>query len=154
MTLKERVEADVKESMKNPEKKHELEVLRMMKSALMNAEIEKRAKVGLDAKLDETEEIVIVQKSIKSLEESQGMYKDGGRQDLVDQAEAELNIMRRYVPANMTEAEITEIVKKVVVEAGLSGVAAFGAAMKLVTPQTKGRADGAIVSKIVKEVLG
>ena len=154
MTLKERVEADVKESMKNPEKKHELEVLRMMKSALMNAEIEKRAKSGLDAKLDESEELTIIQKAIKSLEESQGLYKQGGREDLAEAAEGELAIMRRYVPAPMTEGEIAEIVKKAVAESGLSGAAAFGPVMKLVTPLTKGRADGAVVSKIVKETLG
>ncbi len=154
MTLKERVEGDVKEAMKNPEKKHELEVLRMMKSGLMNAEIEKRAKAGLDAKLDEPEELMIIQKAIKSLEESQGLYTQGGRQDLADAAEGELAIMRRYVPAQMTESEIEKIVVAAIADATASGGANFGSVMKLVTTQTKGRADGAKISVIVKKLLG
>jgi len=154
MTLKEQIEGDVKESMKNAEKKHELEVLRMMKSSLMNAEIDKRAKAGLDAKLDEAEETVIVQKAIKSLEESQGLYKQGGREDLANQAEKELSIMRRYVPAPMTENEIELIVKEAVTEATNAGTSNFGSVMKLVTSKTKGRADGAVISTMVKKMMG
>lgn len=154
MTLKERIETDVKEAMKNPEKKHELETLRMMKSALMNAEIEKRAKAGLEAKLDEAEETMVVQKAIKSLEESAGMYKDGGRQDLFDQAQGELAIMRRYVPAPMNENEIEILVKEAITEATTTGTSNFGSVMKLVTSKTKGRADGAIVSAMVKKMMG
>ncbi len=153
MTLKERIEGDVKESMKNAEKKHELEVLRMMKSALMNAEIDKRAKAGLDAKLDESEEMMIVQKAIKSLEESAGLYKQGGREDLYEDAQKELAIMRRYVPAQMTEHEIEVIAKEAVTEATNAGNANFGGVMKIITAKTKGRADGAVVSIIVKKLM-
>lgn len=154
MTLKERVEGDVKEAMKNPEKKHELETLRMMKSGLMNAEIEKRAKAGLDAKLDEPEELMIIQKAIKSLEESAGMYKQGGREDLYEAAQGELAIMRRYVPAQMTESEIEKIVMAAIADATAAGGANFGSVMKLVTSQTKGRADGAVISQMVKKMMG
>lgn len=154
MTLKERIEGDIKESMKNAEKKGDLEVLRMMKSALMNAEIEKRAKSGLEAKLNEPEEIVVIQKAIKSLEESANLYKQGGRDDMYEDAQKELAIMRRYVPAPMTEAEIEALVREAITEAETLGGVNFGAVMKLATPKAQGRADGAAISAVVKKILG
>lgn len=153
--LVEQIDQDLQTTLRAPNRdERELSVLRMTKSALMNATIEKRAKAGRDAVLTEEEAISVLQRAIKSLEESVALYRQGGREDLVKQAEEELAIMKKYVPANLTEHEILEIVKKAIAESGSLDASAFGQVMKLVTPQTKGRADGAVVSKIVKELLG
>ncbi len=154
MALIDQINSDLALLMRDPAKKQELGVLRLMKSALMNAEIEKRAKVGREAKLDDAESTFSIQKAIKSLEESRDLYKQGGREDLVTQTEAELVIMRRYVPAPLTHDEIGKIVQEAVQEATANNSANFGAVMKLVTPQTKGRADGALVASLVKKALG
>ncbi len=81
------------------------------------------------------------------------MYGEGGRQDLVDKEEAELAILLGFLPAQLTPAEIEELVDRIIAETGAQGAKDMGRVMKAITPLTAGRADGRAVSDTVKRKL-
>lgn len=103
-----------------------------------------------DKKLTEEDVVKILQKQVKTHKESIEAFKKGGRNDLVSKEEKELAILEKYLPAQMTDAEITQIVEKVKQQ----GVSNFGQAMGAVMKEVAGRADGGRVSGIVKKILG
>lgn len=146
MSLKERLKADMKEAMKAKDKVR-LSTIRMINSLIKNAEIEKRGE------LTDEEIIQLLMKYAKQRKESIEMYEKGGRQDLVEKEKAELAIVESYLPEQMSEEEIREIVKKAIEEVGAESVKDMGKVMKIVMPKVKGKADGSLVNKIVKELL-
>ena len=146
MSLKERLKADMKEAMKAKDKV-KLSTIRMINSLIKNAEIEKRGE------LTDEEIIQLLMKYAKQRKESIEMYEKGGRQDLVEKEKAELAIVESYLPRQMSEEEIREIVKQTIEEVGASSVKDMGKVMKAVMPKVKGRADGSVVNRIVKELL-
>jgi len=146
MSLKERLKADMKEAMKAKDKVR-LSTIRMINSLIKNAEIEKRGE------LTDEEIVQLLMKYAKQRRESIEMYEKGGRQDLVEKEKAELAIVESYLPEQMSEEEIREIVKKAIEEVGAESVKDMGKVMKVVMPKVKGRADGSLVNKIVKELL-
>lgn len=154
MSTFERILQDLNEAIRIPDRKHEVELLRMAKAAFKNAEIAKRSKAGLDATLTDEEVIGELGKMIKGLEESKILYNQGGRADLVSQTDEELVILRRYMPAQMGESAVKEIVERVVKGLPPDAPRDFGLVMKEVMKELKGKADGALISKLVKEILG
>ena len=121
--------------------------LRMVVSAIQNREIEKRAKSS--DPLTEEEMIEVLRREVKKRRESIEIYGNAGRSDLKEKEELELKIIQSYLPAELTEDEIEHIVA----EAISGGEKEFGKIMKTVKEQIGGRADGKLVSDIVKKHL-
>jgi uncharacterized protein len=99
--------------------------------------------------ITEAEEIAVLRKELKNKEESKEMFLKGGRKDLVDQLDYEIAIVREYLPEEISEDKIKEIVTQVITEQGNN----FGLIMKEVMVKTSGAVDGGVVSRIVKEML-
>lgn len=163
--LGEQIKKDLVAAMKE---KNEAAVstLRMLNSSFFNKEMEKR--VGIlekdpnlseeelkeKIKLSDAEVIEAVSSEVKKRRDSIAGFEKGGRQDLVDKEKKELDILMKYMPEELSEEEIRKIVKDAIVKSGASDMKGIGLVMREVQPQTKGRADGNLVAKIVKEELG
>lgn len=141
-------------------------VLRMVTSSVFNKEMEKRMKIlekepGLTeeqlkekVKLTDEETIEVLASEVKKRRDSIAGFEQGGRSDLIAKEKQELDILMKYMPAELSEDEIRKIVKDAVIKTGAADMKAIGLLMKEVQPQTKGRADGNLVAKIVREELG
>ena len=111
--------------------------------------IDKRALQLPPGEMSETEEIQVLRKELKNKEEAKAMFAQGGREDLVAEQEAEIKLVKAFLPQEMSEDQIREIVKKVVTDKGNNFGMVMGETMKLVA----GQAGGELVSKIVREEL-
>lgn len=143
MSLAQNIEIDFKNALKE-QHALKLSVLRMLKSALKNEAIAKK-----QAELNDEEVIAVLRRELKKRQDSILAFESAGRHDLADQEKAEAELIDAYLPALMSEADISKIVD-VVVASGING---FGLVMKEVMAQTKGQADGQIVQKLVKAKL-
>ena len=147
MSLRNKIPEDLKNALRN-KNQVELSVLRMLQSAIRNKEIEKNK-----AELTDEEVIQVVAGEIKKRRESiEGCLK-GQRQDLVDRENAELDVLMKYMPRQMTEDEIREEARKAIRESEAKTLKEIGKVMKIIMPRIKGKADGALVNKVVKEEL-
>ncbi len=146
MSLKEKLETDLKAAQKAKDSVR-LSVIRMLKTTIKNREVEKREE------LDDQELLQAVNSQAKLRKESIEEYKKAGRDDLVAKEEEELKILKEYLPEELSEEELKEMVDAAVSEAGASGPKDMGSVMKLLMPKTTGRADGKLVSRMVKEAL-
>lgn len=126
-------------------------VLRMLKTSLSNRMIEK--KMAKDETLDDSEVIAVIKSEVKKRKDSAESYVQGGRQDLADKETAEVAILEKYLPAQLSEDQVREQVRSLVQESGF-GPADFGKAMGAVMGKLGAAADGQVVSKILKEELG
>ncbi len=147
MTLKERIESDFKSALKAKDVLR-LSVFRMVKTAVMNKEIE--AKV---MSLDDAGVITVLSSLSKKAMESIEQFEKGGRADLADKEKAELVVIKSYMPAALTDEEIINLVDQAILESGATGPKDMGKVMKVLTPKTAGRADGKIVSQLVQKKL-
>ncbi len=123
-----------------------LNVLRALKTAMTNASIEKG---GLNTPLEEAEELAVIRKQIKQREDSTEQFRKAGRDDLADKEEAEMNILKAFLPAPLTEEEVVAILDAVIAETGASTKKDMGRVMKLMQERTSGRADGKTLAKLV-----
>lgn len=147
MTLVERVRQDLTAAMKADDKVR-VSTLRLLLAALHNGEIELRRELG-------DEDVVrIVRKEIKQRLESIREFERGGRADLVQNEEQELAILREYAPKLMEEEEIEKYVNEAITEVGASEPKDLGRVMSVLMPRLAGKADGAVVNRIVREKLG
>jgi len=146
MGLKAQLLQDMKEAMRAKDKVR-LSTIRMINSLIKNAEIEKRGE------LTDDEIIQLLMKYAKQRKEAIEMYEKGGRQDLVEKEKTELAVVESYLPKRMSEEEIRELVKKAIESTGASSPKDIGKVMQHVMPKVKGRADGSVVNKIVREML-
>ncbi len=146
-TLKEQVAELTKSSMKSGEKAT-LAFCRTLHSAIRKKEIDDR----ID--LDDAGVIKIVTSLVKQRQDSIDQFRKGGREDLVEKEEAELKFLQGFLPAQMGEAELRDLVSWAVKESGASGPKDMGNVMKLLLPKVQGKADGKWVSQLVKEKLG
>lgn len=142
--MRERIIKDLMASMKNKEKE-KLAVLRMIKGAIQLEEINKKKE------LDDNEVIAVISKQIKTRRESITEFKKGNREDLVEQAEKEIEILNEYMPEQLSEEEIVKVIDEVFNEVNPQGPSDMGKIMKNITPKLTGKADMSMVSKIVKE---
>jgi len=121
--------------------------LRLVKAALKNKQIDKRAP------LDEGEVLQVVSSLAKQRRESIEQFQAGGRQDLVDKEEVELRILHEFLPQELGEAEVRAAVEAAVAQSGASGPKDMGKVMAVLMPKLKGRADGKLVNTLVREAL-
>lgn len=146
-TLKERLSAEMKECMKSGDKDR-LMFVRNLHAAIRKKEIDER----ID--LDDAGVVKIAGAAVKQRQDSIAQFKQGGREDLVAKEEAELKFLQSYMPAQMGENEIRELVTAAIAEAKATTAKDMGAVMKLLLPKTQGKADGKLVNQIVREKLG
>ena len=123
-----------------------LSTIRMARTALKNAEIEARQE------LDAAATIKILSTLVKQRREAAEAYRET-RPELAEKEELELVILQEFLPAQLSETEVEELVAKAIAESGASSMKDMGAVMKLITPQTTGRADGKLVSTLVRKQL-
>lgn len=147
MGLYENLETDAKNALKE-KNTLKLSVLRMLLSAVKKLQIDKNLKT-----VEDTEVLQIIQRQVKQHKESVEQFTKGSRQDLVDKETAELKILESYMPKQLSEEEVTDIIKAALAEIGATTKADVGKAMKASMEKLKGRADGKLVSKIVSELL-
>ncbi|ACH40689.1 uncharacterized protein YqeY [Citrifermentans bemidjiense Bem] len=146
MQLQERLNADLKEAMKSRDALR-LSTVRMLLSSVKNRAIELRRDLS-DAEITET--IVTL---CKQRRESIRLFKEAGRQELVDKEEAELTLLTGYLPQQLTREELVSLVEKVIAETSATSGKDMGRVMKALQPLVSGRADGKLVSEVVKEKL-
>lgn len=146
MALKERLTDDMKSALRNRETVR-LGLVRMIRAQIKNREI---AKGG---ELVDEETVEVVSSLIKSRREALEFAVKGDRQDLVAQAEEELEILASYLPEQMSEEEIRSVVREAIERSGAAGPGDLGRVMGAVMPRVKGRADGRLVNTIVRECL-
>lgn len=146
MTLLAILNNDIKQAMREKDKET-LGVLRLMKAAIQNAGIES------GRELTEGEELAIVIKEAKQRRDSLKEFEAAGRDDLVEKGHHELSIVERYLPEQLSEEELTEMIEKTMKEANITSMKEFGKLMGILMPKVKGKADGNQVNQIVKSLL-
>ena len=146
LSLEEVIFNDMKVALKENEKL-KLSTLRLIRAAIKNTEISKKDK------LTEDEIIGIISNHLKKLEESLDIFTKGQRPELADKAKKEIKIVKEYLPEQLSEEEIKKIVEETFVKFEFKGLQDIGPAMKEVMPQLKGKADGKIVNKMVRDLL-
>ncbi len=151
MSLHQSIESDLKTALKSGDKDR-VGVLRFLIAAVKNHQIELVAK---DKEyLADEETVAVVRRQMKQRKDSIEQYQKGGRADLAEKEEKELAILEKYALAQMDEETLRKIVGKKIKELSISGKPEYGKLMGAVMTQTKGRADGNAVRKIVEEELG
>jgi len=145
-TLKTRLQSDMKSSMKSGDKAR-LGVIRLMLSAIKQVEIDERIE------LDDQRIIAVLDKMIKQRRESISQFDGAGRDDLSKIEQAELEIIQEYMPAALSEQEITDLVEQSIASTGAASIKDMGKVMGLLKPKLQGRADMARVSQLIKSRL-
>ncbi|TFI64147.1 aspartyl-tRNA amidotransferase [Carnobacterium divergens] len=146
MSLLTTLNEDMKTAMKAKDKET-LTVIRMLKASLQNEQI----KTGKE--LSEDEELTILAREMKQRRDSLAEFKNADREDLVEKTEAEIVIVEKYLPKQLSETGIKAIVTEAIATVEASSMKDFGKVMGAVMPKTKGIADGNVVNRIVKESL-
>lgn len=146
---KQQLQEDLKQSMLAKEELR-TSVLRLLLSALNYYEIQKG---GAGYEAGEEDVLAVLQKEARQRRESIKQFRNANRTDLADKETKELEMLQKYLPEQMGEDETREIVKETIREIGATSVADMGKVMGALMPKTKGKADGGLVSKIVKEEL-
>ncbi|MDG4655488.1 GatB/YqeY domain-containing protein [Ectobacillus antri] len=146
MSLLETLNNDMKQAMKNKEKER-LSVIRMVKAALQNEAIK------MQRALNEEEELTVLSREAKQRKDSLLEFEKAGREDLVNKVKDEMKVLETYMPKQLTEEELTAIIRDVIAATGASSKADMGKVMGAVIPKTKGKADGSLVNKLVSQLL-
>jgi len=164
MNLKEKIEEDFKKTLKE-KRKIEVSTLRMLKAAIFNKEKEKRYKISKEkpdlsgeqlekeSQLRDEEVLEVVSSEIKKRKESILEFEKGERQDLVEKETKEKEILEKYLPEQLSEEEIKKLATKVIEKIEAKEPKDVGKVMAELMPKVKGKADGILVSKIVKGLL-
>ncbi len=147
MSLLERLNSDMKQAMRNKEK-DKLSVIRMVKASLQNEAI----KLGT-SELSVDEELTILSREVKQRKDSLHEFDKAGRQDLVDKLRTELAVVELYLPEQLSEEELSNIVKETIDEVGATSKADMGKVMAAIMPKVKGKTDGSLVNKFVQQHL-
>ena len=147
--LLEKINADIKSAMIAKDS-FKLTLLRSITSAFQNEAINLKKK---EQGLNESEELAVIKRESKKRKDSISQFTAGGRPELAENEKKELDILQTYLPEEMSEDKISEIVEKVISDMGEVSPSQFGDVMKKVMAETQGQADGSLVSKIVKEKI-
>ncbi|MFF2090325.1 GatB/YqeY domain-containing protein [Paenibacillus sp. NPDC058174] len=146
MNLSERLNDDMKTAMKNQDK-FRLTTIRMIRASIKNLEID------LKRPVEDVEVLEILGREVKQRKDSLQEFSKAGRDDLVTDLLAEIEIISQYLPVQLTEEEIKAIVQQTIQELGASSKAEMGKVMGALLPKTKGRADGKLVNQYVQQFL-
>ncbi len=146
MTLSEQMNQAMKEAMRAKDSLR-LNAIRMAKTAVTNKEKES------GSSLDDQAVIAVLSSLVKQRRESAQVFRDNDRIDMAEKEEAELAVIQEFLPEPLSEEALRAMIESVVAETGATSMKEMGKVMKLVTPQTTGRADGKVVSEMVKARL-
>ncbi len=147
MSLTEKINHDIKEAMKAKDKE-KLFALRAVKSALLLAATEKG-----NQEISEESEIKILQKLVKQRLDSAQIYQEQGRDDMAKEELFQAEVIKQYLPEQLSEEEIKSIVSDIIAETGAASMKDMGKVMGLATKKMQGKADGKLISTIVKQML-
>lgn len=146
MSLKEQLAEDLKTAMRNKDKIRK-DVVTMIRSSIKQIEVDERKECG-DGDVQ-----TIIMKQVKQRKDALEAFEQGHRQDLVEQTKAEIRILESYLPAPLSQEELSAIVKDALVATGAQTVKDMGKVMSLVMEKTKGRTDGKTVNQLVRQHL-
>ncbi len=146
MTSKAHIIADMKTAMKARDKKR-LGTIRLLTAAIKQVEVDERKELSDD------DIVSIVTKMVKQRKDSAKMYVDAARQDLADQELYEISVLEKYLPEQLSETELTELIQNVITSTAASSMADMGKVMGILRPQITGRADMGAVSQKIKALL-
>src|SRR5262245_33397184 len=147
MTLQDKIQSELSEAMRSKDQLR-LSVLRMMKSAVKNKEVDKMKP------LDEAEVIAVLNTLIKQRKDSVDQFRKGGREELAQKEEAEIKIIQEYLPAAASDDEVRGAIQEAIQETGAASMKDMGKVMKATMMRLAGKtADGSRVSQLVKEKL-
>lgn len=149
MALFEQISEDIKNAMKARDKVR-LNTLRNVKKVFLEAV----TAPGANETLEDSDALKIITKLAKQGKETAKTYIDNNRQDLADEELAQVAVLEEYLPKQLSEAEITEVVKAIIASTGAEGMKDMGKVMGIASKQMAGKADGKIISQIVKGLLG
>lgn len=144
--LKEKLQQDIKDALKSGDSKKRM-VLGMVLSAIKNKEIEKRSELSDD------DVVAVISSEIKKRKDSVEQFEKGGRPELAEGEKQEVEMLMAYMPEQMSEADVRNEVKKVISETGAKDMKEMGKVIGAVMAKVKGKADGQLVSRMVKEEL-
>ena len=147
MSLKDRINEQVKQAMRSGEKSR-LKVLRMLNAAIKQKEVDERTE------LDDAQVLAIIDKQVKQRRESIEQYRSGGRDDLADAEQVEIDVLSDFLPTPLTAEELDALIDKAIADTGASGMGDMGRVMAELKPKVQGRADMKGVSQAVRERLG
>ncbi|MFE4711324.1 MULTISPECIES: GatB/YqeY domain-containing protein [Bacillales] len=146
MNLSERLNEDMKQAMKSKDK-FALSTIRMVRSTIKYLEID------LKRTLDDNEVLDILSREIKQRKDALQEFETAGRDDLAASTKAEIEIIIKYLPEQLSEEEIKVIVQQTIQETGASSKSEMGKLMSALMPKVKGRADGKLVNQVVQQFL-
>jgi len=149
MTTQEKIDADLKDAMRSRDVER-LSVLRMVKSALTNAAIDKHRSVG---GLADADAAAVIRKQVKQRQDSIQSFESGGRPELAAKERKEIEYLSEYLPKPLTEGELAELVKESIAQAGATSTAQMGPVMKIAAEKAAGRVDGKTLSQAVQKAL-
>jgi len=147
MSLKERIAKDLKEAMKAKDS-FTRDTLRFLMSAIKQVEVDTRKE------LSDEDVIKIIQRSVKQREEAAAQYKEGGREDLYEKEMKEAEILKRYLPKQLSDEELRAQLEAIIEEVGATSMKDMGKVMGVATKKLAGQADGRRINQMAKEILG
>lgn len=147
MTLLEQLNTDIKQAMKDKDK-DKLGVIRMVKASLQNEAI-KQSKDTLSM----DDELTVLSRELKQRKDSLQEFKAAGRDDLVAKLDVEINVLQAYMPKQLSEKELDEIVQNTIQEVNATSKKDMGKVMSAIMPKVKGKADGSAINKLVLKHL-
>ncbi len=146
MTLKERINEDMKAAMRASDKER-LSTIRMTQAAIKQREVDERTT------LDDAQVIAVIEKMVKQRRESVAQFEQGGRADLAEKEEREIVVLQGYLPEPLSETELDAIIREAIAQSGASSMKDMGKVMAAVKAQAAGRADMGAVSARIKAAL-
>jgi uncharacterized protein len=146
MALKERITEDMKTAMRAGAKER-LATIRLALAAIKQREVDERIT------LDDTQVLGVLEKMIKQRREAITQFQSGGRQDLVDKESTEIEVLKGYLPAQLSESELDALIAQAIAASGAASIKDMGKVMAAVKPQVQGRADMGAVSARIKQKL-
>ncbi len=147
MSLKERIKNDIKEAMRAKDTAKR-DTLRNLQQAIKQIEVDERKELN-DAEVE-----AVLMKYLKQREDAKAQFAEAGRDDLVAKEEAEIAVVKAYLPEPLSEEELTAILKEIIAETGAESMKDMGKVMGAAKAKVGSRADGGTISKIVKGLLG
>lgn len=146
MSLKQKLQEDLKSSMKNKDTMKK-SVITLIRASIKQYEVDNRVELGDDQIID------LVAKQLKQTRDSREEFAKAGREDLVSKAEAEIEVLKEYLPQQLSEEELNKIVISTISEVGATSMKDMKKIMSSMMPKVKGRADGKLINELVKKNL-
>ncbi|MDB0438169.1 GatB/YqeY domain-containing protein [Clostridioides difficile] len=146
MSLKQKLQEDLKSSMKNKDTVRK-SVVTLIRASIKQYEVDNRTELDEDGIID------VIAKQLKQRRDALVEFEKAGREDLIKETEAEIEVLKEYLPQQLSEEELEEIVKCTISEVGATSMKDMGKIMSVIQPKVKGRADGKLINKLVKQNL-